>query len=276
MSLLRFVHDYPGTRNSPSTILRAIDEYARKDKYLMNVGEDKGRIVSNLITQHKPQVMLECGGYVGYSCILFASTLAAAHAADPAAFPAGPPLYYSLERDPLFAAVIASLADLAGLRDTVRVVTGPSDASILRLHADAAFPTGIDMLFLDHFKPAYTTDLQLLEQLGLVVPGRTLLCADNVVEPGNPPYLAYVRSSPAEKHEKLRQGGQRSEDVLKQFRERTAGQYKHRQGDEVLDVERTGDPSLVYESQLVESFEPTGVKDGVEVTRCVGREGWSR
>ena len=39
-------------------MLAAIDEYGRKQKYLMNVGEDKGKIVSNLIAEVKPQTMV--------------------------------------------------------------------------------------------------------------------------------------------------------------------------------------------------------------------------
>ena len=31
----------------------------------MNVGEDKGKIVSSLIAERKPEVMVELGGYVG-------------------------------------------------------------------------------------------------------------------------------------------------------------------------------------------------------------------
>lgn len=32
---------------------------------MMNVGDDKGKIVADLIAEHKPQVMVELGGYVG-------------------------------------------------------------------------------------------------------------------------------------------------------------------------------------------------------------------
>ena len=33
----------------------------------MNVGDDKGKIVADLIAEQKPEVMVELGGYVGYS-----------------------------------------------------------------------------------------------------------------------------------------------------------------------------------------------------------------
>lgn len=238
----------------------------------MNVGEDKGRIVTSLIATHAPQLMLELGGYVGYSCLLFGDAVkrAAAAAGRPT------PRYYSLERNPEFAAVIMCLVALAGLDDVVRVVVGSSDASIARLHAEGKLEGGVDMMFLDHYKPAYTTDLKLCEQLGLIVPGRTVLCADNVIEPGNPPYLEYVRSSVADKKAAVALAKDAATHdgtgVDTRFNERAAKQYVEREGEAKLDVTRRGRPTLVYESRLVESFEPTGVKDGVEVTRCVGDE----
>lgn len=70
IDLLHFVYNHPSIeeiRGSPQGVLRAIDEYGRTKKYLMNVGDDKGRIVTNLILDRKPQVMVELGGYIGYS-----------------------------------------------------------------------------------------------------------------------------------------------------------------------------------------------------------------
>ena len=69
IELLHFVYGHPSVeeiRGSPQKLLEAIDEYGRTKKYLMNVGDDKGRIVTDLIADRKPQVMVELGGYVGY------------------------------------------------------------------------------------------------------------------------------------------------------------------------------------------------------------------
>ena len=68
--MLHFVYGHPSIekiRGSPQKVLDAIDEYGRTKKYLMNVGEDKGKIVADLIAERKPQIMVELGGYVGYS-----------------------------------------------------------------------------------------------------------------------------------------------------------------------------------------------------------------
>lgn len=169
--------------------------------------------------------MVELGGYVGYSTILFASHLRAVSTA--------PPRYFCLELNPVFGAMIMALVDLAGLTEVVTVAIGPSDVSLKRLHAEGVLAK-IDMLFLDHYKPAYVCDLKLCESLGLVAAG-SVLVADNVIKPGNPPYLEYVRASVEEKKVKKEALG--------------VGL-----GDEAM-----GDPLLRYKSRMVESFEPTGI-----------------
>ncbi|KAL8828508.1 MAG: hypothetical protein Q9191_002547 [Dirinaria sp. TL-2023a] len=246
VDLLHFVYgraDIDDIRGSPRGVLKAIDDYARSKKYLMNIGEDKGRILSRLIADVKPKTMVELGGYIGYSTILFAD---AVREADGRLF--------SLERNPEFAAVIMSLVDLAGLSDVVKVLVGPSADSIKRLHSGGSL-TRVDLMFLDHYKPAYTTDLKLCEHLQLIVPG-SVLVADNVIYPGNPPYLEYVRSDVKSKKKKYEKG--EINDDKSGFENRSRNQYQDREGEEKLSTEVKGDPNLIYESALTHSFEPTG------------------
>jgi catechol O-methyltransferase len=166
--------------------------------------------------------------------------------------------YYSLEMNPEFGAVIMSLVDLAGLSDIVKVIVGRSDMSLARLHS-AGTLKHIDLLFLDHYKPAYVTDLKLCEELKLITPG-SVLVADNVIKPGNPPYLAYVRSSVQEKRRKLQEHAKGNNKAG--LPEKTVRQYDQRYGQ--LDVQShssiRGNPNLVYQSELVDSFEPTGIR----------------
>lgn len=211
----------------------------------MNIGDDKGKIVVELIEQVKPQVMVELGGYVGYSALQFGD----------AARKAGGKKFYTLERNPEFAAVIMSLLNLAGLDQFVQVIVGPSADSIGRLYAGGDLQH-IDLLFLDHWKPAYTTDLKLCEQLKLITPG-TVLAADNCIDPGNPPYLEYVRSSVQEKRKKCEQD-KTSDESIDAFAHRAKEQYIKSVGVEKLDSQLKGNPSLIYESKMVHSFEPTG------------------
>ena len=151
-----------------------------------------------------------------------------------------------------------SLVDLAGLGDVVKVIVGPSDVSIKRLHSNGALKH-IDLMFLDHYKPAYTTDLKLCEQLGLITPG-SVLAADNVIKPGNPPYLEYVRSTVEQKRAAAQAAAEANgTGVDARFADKTSKQYARREGEAKLDTTVKGNPDLVYESQLVDSYEPTGI-----------------
>ncbi|KAL9044124.1 MAG: hypothetical protein Q9214_002716 [Letrouitia sp. 1 TL-2023] len=260
IDLLHFVLNKPdraSIRGSPQKVLDAIDEYARTKKYLMNVGDQKGKIVCDLIRDRKPRLMIELGSYIGYSAILFGATMRNT----------GGSRYFSIERNPEFAAVTMALVDLAGLYDIVKIIIGSSAECIKRLHADASFGGKIDMMFLDHYKPAYVADVKLCESLGLIGPG-TVLAADNVIKPGNPPYLEYVRSSVEEKRKKLDQDGSKATETAS-FDKRWRNQYEERVGEEKLDAEQLGNPNLVYESRLIHSYEPTGVPDGIEITECL-------
>lgn len=179
-------------------------------------------------------VQVELGGYVGYSAILFADAVRAA----------GGTQYFCLEHNAEFASIIRRLCELAGLDDLVTVVVGDSAASLRRLKTQGLF-TQIDLLFLDHYKPLYLRDLKLCEELGFVKPGTTLV-ADNVIKPGNPPYLAYVRATVEEKMKNFA-----SPDETRS----TGLETGETQGEK----DPSGNPALIYESSLVKSFEPTGV-----------------
>jgi len=240
VALLKYIYNHPSLheiRGNPEKVLEAIDSFARTFTGLINVGEVKGKIVTTTIAEHKPATMLELGGYVGYSAILFGAALKRA----------GGKFYYSIEKDPLFAAVAASLVDLAGLRGSVRVIVGTGADGIQTLVKEGVFQgegAQLGMIFLDHHKPSYTTDLKLCERLGLVGSG-TVLIADNMIVPGNPRYAEYVRASVSEKKV---------------------------QDEAATTPAERGNPNLRYESQLVQSFEPSGMVDAMEITRCVGTE----
>lgn len=172
--LLHEIYESPDIdelRGSPPKVIEAISKYAEKH-YLMNVGPDKGKVVVDLILSSRPETMVELGGYCGYSAILFGDAFRKS----------GGNRYYSLERNPEFAAVVKSLVDLAGLSDVVKVEVGPSDLSLARLNQSGII-NKIDFLFIDHYKPAYTADIKLCESLGIIVPG-TVICADNCIKPG--------------------------------------------------------------------------------------------
>lgn len=235
--------------NRPQNVISLIDDFGANESYMMNVGKRKGAHVTDLIMKHKPKIMVEFGSYVGYSTILFASVLRDNGGSE----------YISFEREPKFASVAAGLVELAGLTDLVRFVVGPSSRSLVNEHA-AGRLVSTDMVFFDHFKPDYVKDLKILESLGCIHEG-TVLVGDNVIDPGNPPYLSYVRSSPAEKLQSINAN---SKD-LSAFPSQTVYQYKEYTEDY---TQLQGNPMIVYESRLVLSQEPTGTPDGLEITIC--------
>ena len=81
IELLHYVYgraDLDELRGSPQRVLAAIDDFGREKKYLMNVGEDKGRIVADLIANKKPETIVS----LAYSGPLSLSRLTRAHETD--------------------------------------------------------------------------------------------------------------------------------------------------------------------------------------------------
>lgn len=190
--LLRHIYNHPSLnelRGSPSAILRVMDEFAAQEDFLINIGSDKGEKVRQMIEKEKPSVLVELGGYVGYSAIWFGDAMRRAAGAI-----GGDLRLWSLEFDPLIASIAMNLIDLAGLSDIVKVVVGPAADSLRRLHADGMLPE-IDFLFLDHVEDLYLPDLKVCEELN-ILPSGALVVADNVVRPGAPQYREYVRQHP--------------------------------------------------------------------------------
>ncbi|RAL15182.1 O-methyltransferase [Aspergillus homomorphus CBS 101889] len=237
--LLHYIYSLPtlpNLKDNPKEILKAIDTYSATQQPLMNIGIPKGNYIRDLIIAHKPHTIIELGGYVGYSAMLFGDTLRRIH-------PDG--RYLSLEQNPEMAAVANQLLELAGLRDVVRVIVG-SAATSLRELVDRGELRAVEFLFLDHWQELYRPDLWLLEDLGVLVPGTSVVVADNVVYPGAPEYLEWVRASCEEKRVWVRQ------------KERELAGLRPR-------------PGLVYRT-AVREFETAFGRDGVAVTIVDGEE----
>lgn len=164
-----------------------MDEYAAQEEFLISVGPNKERILTDLLLQEekRARVLVELGGYVGYSAILFADAMR--RAVGDAAH------VWSLEFRADYAAVATEMVKIAGLSESVTIVQGPADESLRRLQAEGVWKEGVDILFLDHVELLYVQDLKVCEELGLLKAG-SLVLADNVVRPGAPDYREYVRA----------------------------------------------------------------------------------
>lgn len=130
---------------------------------------------------------MELGGYCGYSAVRIGSKLS-----EGAKF-------YTLEVNPKFASIATQIIKFAGLQDTCSILVGDSE-QLLRSFAERTGHSKIDFLFIDHKKDLYLRDIQVVEQMGLLHPG-SVVVADNVIFPGAPDYLAYMRKNPSFKSE---------------------------------------------------------------------------
>lgn len=238
LKLLNFVFDQPNLdeiQGHPQKVLDLIDEFSRQI-FLMNVGAEKGKFITDLIDETKPQTMIELGSYVGYSAVLFGDAVRRN----------GGKRYLSLELNPLYAAISKMMVELAGLRDFVTIIVGRSDVSLHKLFTKGEVKH-IELMFIDHYKPLYTTDLKLCEQLGMVSAG-SILVADNVIYPGNPVYLEYVRSTVEQKREAAKKTDIVEDNFMKGGRTSLIFLGK----DDKPAFSSIGNPNLVYDTEFVQ------------------------
>ncbi|XP_069496394.1 transmembrane O-methyltransferase homolog [Ambystoma mexicanum] len=171
-------HAIPG---DPQHVLDTFDQWCYHCEYLSNVGPQKGKILDRLVYEKAPLNVLELGTYCGYATILIAQAL-----------PLGARLY-TVEMDHSNAVIAEKVIRLAGYdEDTVELIKAPSDEVIPQLKEKYGVQK-LDFVFIDHWKRFYLRDLQLLEEHDLLQEG-TIILADNVIFPGAPHFLQYVKS----------------------------------------------------------------------------------
>ena len=176
---LAFVREH-AKAGDPAAVLAALDTFAREDRFLMNVGEEKGPLLEAEVRKAGPAArVLELGTFVGYSAVAIARNLG----------PEG--RLVSVDSDPKAAATGRGVADHAGLGGRVEFLTGKGGEVLAGLEAEP-----FDLVFLDHWKTAYKPDLELVLERGLLKPGGVVF-ADNLGELfGDNPYIAWMKAHP--------------------------------------------------------------------------------
>ncbi|XP_024240889.1 catechol O-methyltransferase A [Oncorhynchus tshawytscha] len=169
-------------KGDPQSVISTIDYFCRHSEWAMNVGDEKGAILDSVVCEVSPSTALELGTYCGYSTVRIARLL-----------PPGTKLI-TLEFNPDYAAVARQIIEYSGLQDKICLVEGASGDLIPKMQELFGIKT-FDFVFLDHWKDRYLPDIKLLEECQLLRKGSILL-ADNVICPGTPDYLEYVRNSP--------------------------------------------------------------------------------
>nr|XP_060641845.1 catechol O-methyltransferase isoform X2 [Anolis sagrei ordinatus] len=160
---------YNAVKGDPESVLNCIDAYC-----------SKSLILDEIVKEANPTTALELGTYCGYSAIRIARLL------KPKA------RFFSIESNPEFIPIAKEMIELAGLSDKVTILEGHAQDIIPQLKSKYKVDT-LDFVFLDHWKDRYAPDTILLEECGLLRKGSVLL-ADNVIYPGAPDFLKYVRS----------------------------------------------------------------------------------
>ena len=156
-------------------VLRAIEELAAEQN-LPIIGPKRGRLLTDLIKQHRPQRIVEIGALVGYSSILMAASLEQGATV------------ISIEVEPARAAISGENQRRAGLAGRCQVLQGDALELIPRLERPW------DMLFIDAVKEDYLRYLRAAEP---ALAPRAIVVADNVKRFAREVdgYLDYVRNS---------------------------------------------------------------------------------
>ena len=163
--------------------LAAIDTFARDQAMLVNIGDEKGELLDAAVHRAKPAVVLELGTYCGYSALRIARAAPTARV-------------YSVEFSPANAEVARRIWTHAGVADRITCVVGTigdGGRTLDALSRDHGFGDGtVDLLFIDHDKNAYLSDLRSIIARGWLHPG-SIVVADNVRIPGAPGYRRFLR-----------------------------------------------------------------------------------
>lgn len=181
--LLEHIMGIPNLSGRPEAILSAIDEWSAKNKILMTIVQERGDLILDIISNNKPKVMVELGGYVGYSAIKFGQALRKV----------GGQRYLSLEASSEYAEIARSFIRLAGLDNLVQVIVGPSSRSLVDL-ASSGSPVKVDVLFIDHAASLYEQDLKLAETHSLLSM-QAVVIADNILDAEASTYVTKMHRS---------------------------------------------------------------------------------
>jgi catechol O-methyltransferase len=164
-------------------VLATIDKFAYEKSFLVNVGDEKGKLLDAAVRRTDPRLALELGTYCGYGALRIAAAAPSARVV-------------TVELSAANAQVAQRIWIHAGVADRITCVVGTigDDGRTLdRLQTTHGFAPGtLDFLFIDHDKNAYLADLQAIVGRNWLRKG-SVVVADNVGFPGAPDYRAFMR-----------------------------------------------------------------------------------
>jgi catechol O-methyltransferase len=228
-------------QNKPDLILQEIDNFAKDPEHhrmVSNLGPFKTKQIIDQIHEQDPEVIVQFGTHGAYSCILAASELRKINGDNSTC------KVFTFEVDPVYVSISSQIIKLSGLQDFIIAVSGKSGTRIQQL-AQKHEIERIDLLLLDQWGDCYLPDLRVVETLSLITEG-TVIIADNVLDGGVADYLEYVRSPPIFKREY-------------NFRVKNVNGFFF-----------LGKWGLLYETETLTDNTEKGVREQIEITKCVG------
>ena len=186
-SMLLYIYKN-SVKNDVTSILNAIDNFCWSRHWMMHLGPEKSVFLIDILNKmnndiKKPMIMIEIGYYCGYSSILLGKYLNEnGH-------------LFCIESNEKCVQWTKQLIKWAGLENKVTVIhmdVSNEDELFKRLKTDIT--DTIDLLFIDHEKSRYLTDLIAFERSGLMTKG-TIVVADNILSLGIPlsDYIDHVK-----------------------------------------------------------------------------------
>jgi len=180
-------------KNTVLNVLTEIEETARKE-FLPSIGPIKGKIIEDVIKEHKPKKALEIGTLHGYSAILMANIMLSGKDGnayfDDSEYDSSKTILVSVEKDQKLASIAKKNIENSKLSEKIEVINGDALDVITKLKSK------FDLIFLDATKCEYLEYLRLVEENNLLNK-RAVVIADNVLiyENEMKDYLDYVRNS---------------------------------------------------------------------------------
>jgi predicted O-methyltransferase YrrM len=180
-------------KNDVLKVLAQIEETARKE-FLPSIGPIKGKIIEDVIKEHKPKKALEIGTLHGYSAILMANIILSGKDGneyfDDSKYDSRKTILVSVEKDQKLANIAKKNIENSKLSEKIQVINGDALEVIPKLKSK------FDLIFLDATKSEYLKYLRLVEKHSLLNK-RAVVIADNVLiyENEMKDYLDYVRNS---------------------------------------------------------------------------------
>ena len=164
-------------------VLATIDKFAYEKSFLVNVGDEKGKLLDAAVRRADPRLALELGTYCGYGALRIVAAAPSARVV-------------TVELSAANAQVAQRIWIHAGVADRITCVVGTigdGGRTLNRLQTTHGFAPGtLDFLFIDHDKNAYLADLQAIVGRNWLRKG-SVVVADNVGFPGAPDYRAFMR-----------------------------------------------------------------------------------